>query len=86
MSSSAATRSCTTSARPRRTRRAAGSTPSPILAFASLNDVEDYLVSADHAAIEASESRLAGEGSEFWTAVNYSIINRLMPELATERP
>ena len=57
-----------------------------ILAFASLNDVEDYLVSADHAAIEASESRLAGEGSEFWTAVNYSIINRLMPELATERP
>ncbi|MFC0410201.1 EthD domain-containing protein [Roseomonas elaeocarpi] len=57
-----------------------------ILAFASLNDVEDYLVSPDHAAIEASENALAGEGSEFWTALNYSVINRLLPELATERP
>ncbi|WP_338663400.1 hypothetical protein VQH23_25120 [Pararoseomonas sp. SCSIO 73927] len=57
-----------------------------ILAFASVNDVEDYLVSADHAAIDESEARLAGEGSEFWTAANYSVINRLLPELATERP
>ena len=57
-----------------------------ILGFACLNDVEDYLVSADHAAIEASETALAGEGSEWWTAVNYSVINRLLPELATERP
>ncbi|MCR0980872.1 EthD domain-containing protein [Roseomonas populi] len=57
-----------------------------ILAFASLNDVEDYLVSADHAVIDASEAGLCGEGSEFWTAVNYSVINRLMPELATDRP
>ena len=56
-----------------------------ILAFACVNDVEDYLVSADHAAIEASETALAGEGSEWWTAVNYSVINRLLPELATER-
>ena len=32
-----------------------------VLAFASLNDVEDYLVSSDHEAIEASESMLAGE-------------------------
>ena len=55
-----------------------------IMAFASVNDVEDYLVSTDHAAIEASEDRLAGAGSEFWTAVNYSVINRLLPELATE--
>jgi hypothetical protein len=56
-----------------------------VLSFASLNDVEDYLVSLDHAAIETSENELAGDGSEFWTAVNYSIINRLLPELATER-
>ncbi len=54
-----------------------------ILAFASLNDVEDYLVSKDHAAIEDSEKALAGAGSEWWTAVNYSVINRLLPELAT---
>jgi hypothetical protein len=41
---------------------------------------------ADHAAIEASENALAGEGSEWWTAVNYSVINRLLPELATRLP
>jgi len=56
-----------------------------VLSFASLNDVEDYLVSPDHAAIEASENALQGEGSEWWTAINYSVINRLMPELPTER-
>lgn len=55
-----------------------------IFAFASMNDVEDYLVSEGHAAIEASEQALTGEGSEWWTALNYSVINRLMPELATD--
>jgi hypothetical protein len=25
-----------------------------------------------------------GEGSEWWTGINYSVINRLVPELATE--
>lgn len=54
-----------------------------ILSFASLNDVEDYLVSSDHAAIAQSEAGLTGEGSEWWTAINYSVINRLMPEVAT---
>jgi hypothetical protein len=57
-----------------------------VLAFASLNDVEDYLVTADHAAIEDAEQALADpETSEFWTAINYSVINRLVPELPTER-
>jgi len=57
-----------------------------VLSFASLNDVEDYLVSADYAAIQASYDALLGEGSEWWTAVNYSVINRLMPEVATVLP
>jgi len=57
-----------------------------IFAFASMNDVEDYLVSDGHAAIAASEQTLTGEGSEWWAALNYSVINRLMPELATELP
>jgi len=57
-----------------------------VLSFASLNDVEDYLVSADHAAIAASEQALLGEGSEWWTGINYSVINRLMPEVATDLP
>lgn len=56
-----------------------------VFAFASLNDVEDYLVSPEHEAIAASEANLCSDGSEWWTAVNYSVISRLMPELATER-
>jgi len=56
-----------------------------VLGFASLNDVEDYLVSPDYQAIAASEQALEGEGSEWWTAINYSVINRLMPEVATRR-
>jgi luciferase-type oxidoreductase len=55
-----------------------------VFSFASINDVEDYLVSADHEAIAASEALLAGEGSEWWTAVNYSVINRLIPEIPTK--
>lgn len=57
-----------------------------VLSFACLNDVEDYLVSEDHHAIETSENALCGAGSEWWTAVNYSVINRLMPELKTDLP
>lgn len=56
-----------------------------ILSFACMNDVEDYLVHEDHAEIEVSENALAGEGSEWWTAVNYSVINRLSLEQATPR-
>lgn len=55
-----------------------------ILAFASMNDVEDYLVSPEHDAIAVSEAALCGDGCEWWTAVNYSVINRLRPELASE--
>jgi hypothetical protein len=57
-----------------------------VFAFASMNDVEDYLVSDSYAAIDASEKAISGEGSEWWTALNYSVINRLMPELATVLP
>lgn len=56
-----------------------------VLSFASMNDVEDYLVHPDHAAIDASEQALCGEGSEWWTALNYSVINRLTAEVATRR-
>lgn len=36
-----------------------------ILAFAFLNDVEDYLVSSEREAIAASEAGLCGDGSEW---------------------
>lgn len=53
---------------------------------ACLNDAEGYLVTAGYAAIKATEAEFVDpEASEFGTAVNYSVVNRLMPELATER-
>ncbi len=55
-----------------------------VLGFSTLNDVEDFLSSADYAGIERSEAGLLTGDSEFWTAANYSVINRLYPELATE--
>lgn len=57
-----------------------------VLSFSSLNDVEDYLSTTDWLKIEAAEGEFVDqEKSEFWTSVNYSVINRLMPELATDR-
>ena len=56
-----------------------------VLSFASMNDVEDFVVSEAFAVIEAGENVLTGEGSEWWTALNYSVINRLGPELVTQR-
>lgn len=57
-----------------------------VLSFASVNDVEDYLVSDDYQAIEADEATFIDlNRSEFWTGLNYSVINRLLPELATKR-
>ena len=35
--------------------------------------------------VELLAPALQGEGSEWWTALNYSVINRLMPERATRR-
>jgi len=54
-----------------------------IMAFACMNDIEDFLLSDDHAAIAASEAKLTGDGSEWWSAINYSVINRLEPEIVS---
>ena len=57
-----------------------------VLSFASVNDVEDYLATDDYQAIEADEATFIDlNRSEFWTGLNYSVINRLLPELATRR-
>jgi hypothetical protein len=57
-----------------------------VLSFASVNDVEDYLLTDGYRAIEADEATFIDlERSEFWTGLNYSVINRLLPELATTR-
>jgi len=57
-----------------------------VLSFASVNDVEDYLLTDGYRTIEADEASFIDlERSEFWTGLNYSVINRLLPELATRR-
>jgi hypothetical protein len=56
-----------------------------VLAFASMNDVEDYLVSDEYRTIAADEATFVDIArSEYWTGLNYSVINRLLPELATK--
>jgi hypothetical protein len=37
-----------------------------------MGNADSPALGEDHAAIEASENALAGQGSEWWTAVNYS--------------
>lgn len=55
-----------------------------VLSFASANDVDDYLATADYVALEADEATFIGLArSECWTGLKYSVINRLPPELAT---
>ncbi|WP_244816460.1 hypothetical protein [Caballeronia sp. Lep1P3] len=56
-----------------------------VLSFASLNDVEDHLVAAHYRDIELHEREACSDAGEFRTALNHSVINRLMPELATAR-
>ncbi|MBX9623327.1 MAG: EthD domain-containing protein [Gemmataceae bacterium] len=57
-----------------------------VMSFAGVTDLEDYLMTDDHAAVEAAERQLTDPaGSEYWTAVNYNIINRLYPERVTRR-
>ena len=49
-------------------------------------DAAHIRTAEDHWAIQADEAILADASrSEFWTAVNYNVINRLCPEVATER-
>jgi hypothetical protein len=57
-----------------------------IMAFANMNDVEDFLMTDDYKEMEKDECRIADpEKSEYWTALNYNIVNRVYPEQATKR-
>jgi hypothetical protein len=57
-----------------------------VFSFATLNDAEDFVASRDWADLEAAESAFTdAERSNFWTAINYVVINRVGPELATDR-
>jgi hypothetical protein len=57
-----------------------------VMSFAGVTDLEDYLMTDHYAAVQADEGKFtAAEGSEYWTALNYNIINRLYPERITKR-
>jgi hypothetical protein len=57
-----------------------------IMAFANINDVEDFLMTVDYKEIEVDEHRITDpEKSEYWTALNYNVVNRVYPEQATRR-
>jgi hypothetical protein len=55
-----------------------------IMAFASVNDLEDFLLDGDAEAIAQDEAALVDEtGSEYWTAVTYQVVNQIFPETST---
>lgn len=57
-----------------------------LMSFASMNDVEDFLMSDSYKAIvTGAHSIEASEKSEYWTGLNYSVINRINPERVTKR-
>ncbi|OQS12162.1 hypothetical protein B0T37_05965 [Chromobacterium violaceum] len=57
-----------------------------LMAFSSLNDLEDFMLSEDYQAIERDEQRFAdAERSDFWTAMGINVVNRIQQEVATPR-
>lgn len=57
-----------------------------VMSFAGITDVEDFLMTDHYAAIQADEAKFIDHGqSEYWTALNYNVINRLYPEQTTKR-
>jgi hypothetical protein len=57
-----------------------------VLSFDGMTDAEDFLMTQCNVAIEADEATFIDhDGSEYWTALNYNIINRMYPERVTKR-
>jgi hypothetical protein len=56
-----------------------------VMAFASMKDVEIFLLSDSYAAIEQSERSIAvAEAGEYWTGITFTVVDQLAPERATE--
>lgn len=57
-----------------------------VLAFASLKDVESFLLSDSYAAIVAAERSISDvAASEYWTGVVFTVVDQLAAEQATGR-
>jgi len=55
-----------------------------VMAFASMKDVETFLLSDSYDAIEKAEKSIAiVEAGEYWTGVTFTVVDQLSPERAT---
>ncbi|GEM_PF-5921910 len=51
------------------------------MAFASLNDLEDFLQSDSQHVISDSEATMTAAGmTEYWTMLGFVLVNRIAPE------
>lgn len=56
-----------------------------LMNFASVNDLEDFLRSAEYKLIAEDEERMGNaEASEWWTAIGIVLVNRITPERITD--
>lgn len=55
-----------------------------ILAFTSINDLEDFLLDPGVVGLADEEAKLvAADTSEYWTALAYQVVNQIFPETST---
>ncbi len=56
------------------------------MASSTMRDVETFLMSESHAVIAADEQSIStAEAGDYWSGVNFSIVDRLPPEKASKR-
>ncbi|WP_413439430.1 EthD domain-containing protein [Sulfuriferula sp. GW1] len=57
-----------------------------LMAFASMNDLEDFLLTDSQRVIADSEATMTAAGStEYWTALGFVLVNRIAPEQVSRR-
>jgi hypothetical protein len=57
-----------------------------LMAFANLNDLEDFLQSDSQRVISDSEATMTAAGTtEYWTTLGFVLVNRIAPEQASRR-
>ena len=57
-----------------------------LMAFTNMNDAEDFLQTDGYRAIIENERTLSvPDAGEYWSAINFGIVNRIQTEIATRR-
>jgi hypothetical protein len=57
-----------------------------LMSFASMNDAEEFLLTDGYRTILKSEESIGSASeSEYWTAINFSIVNKIRPERPSKR-